>query len=75
MCIAVICLMMLAGGGGRALARVVDRYDVEVVQTNADLSQRLTRLPDLEFGSAAVGREQVINVGSARHARGAKGAA
>jgi len=35
---------------------------VEVVQTSADLSQRLTRLPDKRFGSGAMGGGRVIRV-------------
>jgi glucosylceramidase len=48
------CLVALAWSSGQARAQAVDPFDVEVVQTSADLSQALTRLPDLEFGSASV---------------------
>ena len=48
--------------GEPALARAVDPYDAQVVQTSADLSQRLALLPDIEFGSARVGREPTVAV-------------
>jgi len=47
---------------GSASAQSADPYAAEVVQTSADLSQRLTRLPDLEFGSAHVGGLPMVNV-------------
>ena len=40
----------VAAGGGRASKPVAPVTRVEVVQTTADLSQRLSRLPDLIFG-------------------------
>jgi glucosylceramidase len=59
--IAVACLLAL-GAAGRARAQAVDPFDVEVVQTSADLSQDLTRLPDLEFGPTAVAKLPAIAV-------------
>jgi glucosylceramidase len=60
--IAVACLLLLAGSAGRAQAQAADPFDVEVVQTSADLSQDLTRLPDLEFGPATVAKLPAIAV-------------
>jgi glucosylceramidase len=59
---AVLCLTILALVWGQALAARADPYHVEVVQTSADLSQRLTRLPDMEFGKAAGAGWPVITV-------------
>ncbi len=55
-------LMLLAGACPRADAQTTDPYHAVVVQTSADLSQHLTKQPDLEFGSAAAGRGPVIAV-------------
>ena len=64
-------------GGSKATARRpatavaqtagVDPFDVEVVQTSADLVQHLTRLPDLEFqpGRPPAGKTTVIHVNDA----------
>jgi glucosylceramidase len=60
--IAVAGLLALVGAPGRARAQPVDPFDVEVVQTSADLSQQLTRLPDLEFGRASVAKLPAIAV-------------
>ena len=63
---ATICLLVavfvLVGAPARGLAQSVNPYDAEVVQTNADLSQALTRLPDLTFGGAAAGHGPMIAV-------------
>jgi glucosylceramidase len=47
-------------------AGTTNPYRVEVVQTNADLSQRLTRLPDIVFGPAATAAPQAIAVNAGR---------
>jgi glucosylceramidase len=60
--LAVACLPALTAPVGRAEAQTVDPSDIEVVQTNANLSQHLTRLPDLEFGRAPVGKLPAITV-------------
>jgi glucosylceramidase len=62
---ALLCLAILAVMCSRASAARADPYDAEVVQTTADLSQRLTRLPDIEFGSADVGGEALVRVNAA----------
>jgi glucosylceramidase len=59
---ALVGLTALACLSGTARATSHDPYAAEVVQTSADLSQRLTRLPDLEFGSAHVAGLPVITV-------------
>lgn len=55
-------VLILATGDGHGLGEATDPYQVEVVQTNASLSQRLTSLPALEFGRALPGHEPVIAV-------------
>jgi glucosylceramidase len=62
MLIAAACLLALTGAAGRASAQAANPFDVEVVQTNADLSQTLTHLPDLEFGRAPVAKLPAIAV-------------
>ena len=59
-------LISLAGAYG-ATARVAkaDPYDAEVVLTTANLADHLSRLPDIEFGSATVRGEPVIDVNAA----------
>jgi glucosylceramidase len=55
------CAVSLLAGvwcGSTADAAVVDPYAVQVVQTNANLSQRLAPMPDTEFGRAAATRGQ-----------------
>ncbi|MGA9858275.1 MAG: glycoside hydrolase family 30 beta sandwich domain-containing protein [Solirubrobacteraceae bacterium] len=59
---AVVCLL-IAGAGTRAVARAADPYDAEIVQTSGDLSQRLARQPDAEFGAiSGAAHLPVINV-------------
>jgi glucosylceramidase len=53
-------LALLLDGGGAA--RSPNPYDVQVVQTNGALTQRLTRLPDLKFGVAQPSARPVIKV-------------
>jgi glucosylceramidase len=48
--------------GGHGAARSPSRYDVQVVQTNSALTQRLTRLPDLTFSAAQPAARPVISV-------------
>lgn len=72
-CAVGICLLTLVGGDARGLAQAVDPYQVDVVQTSADLSQALTPLPPLEFSSAPARHEPVISVDGRRgyqHVRG-----
>jgi glucosylceramidase len=57
-----LCLALLVCLSGPARAQGVDPYAAQVVQTDASLTQRLTRLPDLEFGRAEVVPEPVIRV-------------
>jgi glucosylceramidase len=61
---ALLCLMMLVVAGAPAAGAVpaADPYAVQVVQTTADMTQRLTPLPGVEFGAANVGREPTIDV-------------
>ncbi|MEA2155739.1 MAG: glucosylceramidase [Solirubrobacteraceae bacterium] len=61
---------LVAAGEAQALARPgrVEGETVKVVQTTADLAQRLTRLPDERFGSRHVRGVQVIRVDD--HRRG-----
>lgn len=47
--------LIAAGTPPTAAAAVPDPYAVQVVQTSANLSQRLTALPAMEFGSRAQG--------------------
>ncbi len=53
---------MLAGGAVPAAARTADPYRAEIVQTNAHLSQRMTRLADAEFGPLQRATARVIRV-------------
>jgi len=62
---ALVALVALVGMSGSARAQPADPYSAEVVQTSATLSQRLTPVPDVEFGAAAVGHEPVVNVNAA----------
>ena len=55
-------VLPLSLGAANARASAADPYDTEVVLTSANLAQRLTRLPDVEFGSPTVSGEPVINV-------------
>jgi glucosylceramidase len=67
---ALVALTALAGTAAPARADRPDPYSAEVVQTNAGLSQLLTRLPDIEFGTAAPGHEPVVTVnGAVRYQR------
>lgn len=63
MAAAVAVLTMGCGRTHNAQAPVV----VEVVQTSADLSQRLTRLPDIRFQTSQVRQGTVIHVDSTAH--------
>ncbi|MDQ2760006.1 MAG: glucosylceramidase [Actinomycetota bacterium] len=55
--------MSIARGTRSAGARAEAQTDVEVVQTSADLSQRLTRLPELQFTATSPARgARVIGV-------------
>src|ERR1700760_827775 len=60
--LAVIVVGLGLGGRGVTPAAATDPYDAEVVLTSADLAQRLTRMPDVEFGTSTVHGEPVINV-------------
>lgn len=60
-CVLVVAVARYAVVDGRAGRGTAGR-DVEVVQTNADLSQRLTRLRDLSFGSPRLSGLPVIHV-------------
>lgn len=52
--VAVVATLLLAPvDGGRAAGQTPDPYQVRVVQTTADLAQRLTPLPDAEFQAGA----------------------
>lgn len=57
-------VLMLGPGAApvAAPAAVADPYQAEVVLTTADLAQRLTRQPDIEFGGATEASVPVINV-------------
>jgi glucosylceramidase len=61
--LAVAILLLAAPPPGAAIHRSVDGpAEVQVVQTTANLSERLTPLPDLEFGAAPLGGLPVIYV-------------
>jgi glucosylceramidase len=55
-------LALLVATCGQAVAAGVDPYHAEVVQTSANLTQRLTRLPDAEFGSIRSGSGALVSV-------------
>ncbi len=55
-------LILLATGDGHGLGEATDPYQVEVIQTNASLSQHMTTLPAMEFGSPRAGQEPMIAV-------------
>jgi len=55
-------LTLLATGHDHGVSEATDPYQVQAVQTTANLSQHLTPLADLEFGDVAVGRLPVITV-------------
>jgi glucosylceramidase len=57
----------LALARGRSGGAGVAAYDVEVVQTSADLSQQLTRLADLSLGASPVSGVSVIDVNDRVH--------
>ena len=59
-----VILVMVALGclGGSAAAQSPDPYSAEVVQTTADLSQRLAEQPAVEFGTAPVAGAPVVAV-------------
>ncbi|MGO9819468.1 MAG: glycoside hydrolase family 30 protein, partial [Solirubrobacteraceae bacterium] len=61
-CVAAAYLMLLPDSAGRGLAAVSDPFEVHAIQTTTDLSQGLTTLPDLEFGTTAARHEPVIHV-------------
>jgi glucosylceramidase len=55
-------VLSLSLGGATAQASGPDPYDAAVVLTSANLAQRLTPLPDVEFAPRTVSGEPVINV-------------
>jgi glucosylceramidase len=57
-------VLMLGPGAApvAAPAAASDAYHAEVVLTTADLAQRLTRQPDIEFGATTAGNVPVIDV-------------
>jgi len=59
---AATCTLAFASAPSAAVAQGADPGDVEVVQTNADLSEHLTHLPDLQFMSSPVAGGRVIRV-------------
>jgi glucosylceramidase len=59
---AIVVLIGLSGRVVSAAAAAADPYDAVVALTSANLSERLTRLPDAEFGTAMVSGEPVIDV-------------
>ena len=61
-CLLALGLTLWAGPSGRGLAQAIDPYRVDVVQTTADLSQRLTALPSFDFGRAGGGAGPVVRV-------------
>lgn len=63
--LAVLTLASWTSPDGRGIARTADPYRVEVVQTSANLSQRLTSLPTREFGTPKIAHETVIRVNAA----------
>lgn len=65
--LALVGLAGLVGLCGPALAQGADPYTAEVVQTSASLSERLARVPDIEFGSAQVTGEPVVAVNAGAH--------
>ncbi len=62
---ALVALAALAGSAAAARAQTPDPYSAEVVQTSANLTQRLTALPDIEFGAPTVGHVPVVTVNAA----------
>ncbi len=60
-----LALTLWAGPHGRGLAQAIDPYRVEVVQTSANLSQRLTPLPSFDFGRAGHAPGPVIRIDAA----------
>src|SRR6201994_3623804 len=60
-----LALTLWAGPHGRGLAQAIDPYRVEVVQTSANLSQRLTPLPSFDFGRAGHAPGRVIRIDAA----------
>ncbi|MFZ1995285.1 MAG: glycoside hydrolase family 30 beta sandwich domain-containing protein [Solirubrobacteraceae bacterium] len=61
-CAALLVAMVLLAAAAPARPATPDPYDAEVVVTSADLAQRLTHLPDAEFGTANVSGEPVLDV-------------
>lgn len=69
-CVVALLLTLWAGPSGRGLSQAIDPYRVEVVQTTADLSDRLTPQPSFDFGRAKESTAPVIPVDAAvRHQR------
>jgi glucosylceramidase len=60
--VAALAVIINAGIGGHGVSAGLDPYHVAVVQTTANLSERLTPLRSLEFASAKVGHIPVIHV-------------
>jgi glucosylceramidase len=65
LCIVGAYLMLLTNAPGRGLASAADPYQVAVAQTTADLSQRLSTLPSLEFAATPAANEPVISINAA----------
>ncbi len=68
-------LALVGGPNGRGLAQAIDPYRVSVVQTTADLSQRLTPEASFDFGRAedGAGAGPVIRVDAAVHGQRVQG--
>lgn len=64
-CVVALALILWAGPSGRGLAQAIDPYRVEVVQTSADLAQRLTPLASFDFGRQRGASAPVIRVNAA----------
>ncbi len=68
-----LALIVWAGPTGRGPAQAVDPYRVDVVQTSADLSQRLTPLASFDFGRGTGAPAPVIRVDAAVRGRRVQG--
>jgi glucosylceramidase len=68
-----LAVILWAGPSGRGLAQAIDPYRVEVVQTSAGLSQRMTPLPDFDFGRAGAAAAPVIRVNAAARGQRVQG--
>jgi glucosylceramidase len=63
--VVLVALVVLGPPGHVDAENIPNPYAVQAVVTSGDLAQHLTRLPDMEFGSAAVGGIPVIDVNAA----------